>query len=158
MLARQAGDRSMEIHKGTWNKKSQGCYEVRGKTLGIIGYGHVGSQLSVLAEGLGMKVQFYDIQKVLALGNARLVQMDELLATSDFLTIHVPKLKSTENLVGRDQIKKMKVGSYLLNASRGNVVDVDAAAAALKSGHLAGGAFDVYPAEVSRTIFFDVSQ
>jgi D-3-phosphoglycerate dehydrogenase len=147
MMARQAGDRSMEIHSGTWNKKSKGCHEVRGKQLGIVGYGHVGSQLSVLAESLGMTVVFTDIVNKLALGTAVQVSLDELVATSDFVSLHVPKLKSTENLISAEVIGKMKPGSYLINCARGKVADVDATAEALKSGKLAGAAFDVYPSE-----------
>lgn len=147
MLARQAGDRSMEIHRGEWNKKSIGCYEVRGKTLGIVGYGHVGSQLCVLAESLGMNVIFFDVVNKLALGTSRQVSKEELLSQSDFVSLHVPKLKSTENLISGAEIAMMKPGSYLINAARGKVVDIEAAAAALRSGHLAGGAFDVYPSE-----------
>mmetsp|Transcript_36080 Transcript_36080/g.108354 ORF Transcript_36080/g.108354 Transcript_36080/m.108354 type:complete len:410 (-) Transcript_36080:364-1593(-) len=147
ILARQIGDRSMELHKGIWNKKSKGCFEVRGKTLGIIGYGHVGSQLSVLAESMGMAVLFHDVNNKLALGTAVQVPKEELLAKADFVSLHVPRLKSTENLIAAEEIAQMKPGSYLLNASRGNVVDIDAAAAALTKGHLAGGAFDVYPTE-----------
>lgn len=147
MLARQAGDRSKEMHTGEWNKKSAGCYEVRGKTLGIIGYGHVGMQLSTLAESMGMTVVFCDVVDKLALGNSKQATLDELLAQSDFVSLHVPKIKSTENLITKTEVAKMKKGSYLLNLSRGNVVDNDDVAAALKSGHLAGAAFDVYPKE-----------
>eukprot|EP00729_Bicosta_minor_P005667 gene5667-35615_t len=148
MLARQTGDRSMECHKGTWNKQSAGCYEVRGKTLGIIGYGHVGSQLSVLAEAMGMKVLFYDVVPTLPLGNAiQCKTLDHLLEESMFVSLHVPKLASTANMMGAEQFAKMPKGAYMLNLSRGNVVDVDALAASLKSGHLAGCAVDVYPSE-----------
>lgn len=148
MMARQAGDRSKECHSGVWNKKSIGCYEVRGKTLGIIGYGHVGSQLGVLAEMMGLTVLFYDIEPKLSLGLTRQVaSMDTLLAESDFVSLHVPKLASTANLMNATSISKMKPGSYLLNLSRGNVVDVDALAQALHAGHLAGAAVDVYPTE-----------
>jgi D-3-phosphoglycerate dehydrogenase len=137
----------MELHKGVWNKKSAGCHEVRGKTLGIIGYGHVGSQLSVIAESLSMGVVFNDIVPKLSLGTAKQVSLDELLATSDFVTCHVPRLKSTEDMISTAEIAKMKDGAMLLNAARGKVVNVDATAAALKSGKLSGAAFDVYPSE-----------
>lgn len=148
MLARQAGDRSMEAHRGIWNKRSNGCYEVRGKTLGIIGYGHVGSQLSVLAESMGMTVVFFDIVPKLAMGNARaLGSVEEVLRTSDFVSLHVPGTQHTANMIREEQIAMMKDGAYLLNASRGNVVDVEAAAKALRLGKLAGGAFDVFPEE-----------
>ncbi len=110
MLARQATDRSMEVHKGTWNKNADGCYEVRHKTLGVIGYGHVGSQLSVLAEALGMKVIFYDVVPKLAMGTARQVgSLDELLATSDFVTLHVPATTATENMIGEEQLAKVRL-------------------------------------------------
>jgi D-3-phosphoglycerate dehydrogenase / 2-oxoglutarate reductase len=147
-LARQLGDRSKELHAGTWKKVSQGCYEVRGKTLGIIGYGHIGSQVGVLAEAMGMRVVSYDIRTTMAIGNARPVDtLDEVLAEADFLTLHVPETPQTKHLMGRAQIAKMKSGSYLLNASRGMVVDIEALADALKSKHLAGAAIDVYPEE-----------
>ena len=148
MLARQTLDRSMELHRGTWNKKSAGCYELRGKTLGIVGYGHVGSQLSVIAESMGMRVLFYDVVKKLSLGNAEQVDtMEGLLRSSDFVSLHVPKSESTNMLIGAEQIAVMPRGAYLINLARGTVVDIEAAAEALKSGHLAGGAFDVYPVE-----------
>jgi len=148
VLARKIGDRIRECHEGVWNKMSKGCYEVRGKSLGIIGYGHVGSQLSILAEALGMRVQYYDILNKLPLGNATPSEsMDALLASSDFVSLHVPGTEETKNLIGPREIELMKPGSYLINAARGKVVDNDAAAAALRSGHLAGAAFDVYPQE-----------
>lgn len=147
-LARQIMDRSAECHRGAWNKVSNGCYEARGKTLGIVGYGHVGAQISVLAEALGMRVVFYDVNPKLPLGNATSCKtLDECLSKSMFVTLHVPQLESTKNLIGAEQISKMPKGSYLINASRGDVVVIDAFAAALKSGHLAGGAADVFPSE-----------
>eukprot|EP00668_Euglena_longa_P001922 GGOE01002246.1.p1 GENE.GGOE01002246.1~~GGOE01002246.1.p1 ORF type:complete len:439 (+),score=168.67 GGOE01002246.1:29-1318(+) len=147
-LARQLVDKSREIHAGTWNKMAVGCCEVRGKTLGLIGYGHIGSQGSVLAEQLGMKVIYYDVVPKLPLGNAVQVKsMELLLAESDFVSLHVPNLPSTVGLIGAEQIAQMKKGAYLLNASRGKVVDLDALATALKSGHLAGAAVDVFPWE-----------
>lgn len=149
-LARQLTDRTKECHAGQWSKVSKGCYEVRGKTLGIIGYGHVGSQLSVLAESLGMQVIFYDIAPVLSLGNAKCYKsMNELLAQADFVSLHVPKTPQTVGLIGQAQIKLMKKGSFFVNASRGDVVVVPDVAAALRSGYLAGAAFDVYPKEPS---------
>lgn len=148
ILARQMGDRSMECHQGKWNKRSDACYEVRGKTLGIVGYGHVGSQLSIISEALGFRVIFYDILPKLPLGLASACNsLDELLSRADFVTLHVPDTNETKNMIGAKQIATMKSGSYLVNASRGTVVDVDATAAALRSGHLAGAAFDVYPYE-----------
>eukprot|EP00730_Choanoeca_flexa_P016120 TRINITY_DN7554_c0_g1_i1.p1 TRINITY_DN7554_c0_g1~~TRINITY_DN7554_c0_g1_i1.p1 ORF type:complete len:423 (+),score=127.26 TRINITY_DN7554_c0_g1_i1:87-1355(+) len=150
MLARQAGDRSMEIHQGEWNKRSAGCYEVRGKVLGIVGYGHVGSQLSVLAESLGLKVIFYDIEPKLQLGNAVQVgSLEELLAQADFVSLHVPADPSTREMINEERVKQMKPGSYLINAARGSCVEIESVAKALKEGHLAGAAFDVYPKEPS---------
>lgn len=148
MLSRQASDRTRELHRGEWKKTSDGCFEVRGKVLGLVGYGHVGSQLSILAEALGMQVLFYDVVPKLALGSAKPVaSLSVLLQRADFVSLHVPADASTKGLIGAAQVAQMHPGSYLINASRGNVVDVAAAAAALRSGHLAGGAFDVFPSE-----------
>ena len=147
-LARQIGDRNKEMHAGKWNKKSSGCVEIRGKVIGIVGYGHIGSQLSVLAESLGMKVVSYDVAQIMCLGNATpLNSLSDLLKTADFVTLHVPELPSTRNMIGVAEIAKMKPGSFLLNASRGSVVDLEALKAALTSGHLKGAALDVYPEE-----------
>lgn len=147
-LARQFGDRSMEMHRGVWNKVSSGCWEVRGKTLGIVGYGHVGSQLSVLAEAMGMHVIYYDVLNLMGLGTARQVEtLDDLLWGSDFVTLHVPELPDTRNMISTPQLEKMRNGAYLLNASRGSVVDIPALITAMKSGKLAGAALDVYPNE-----------
>lgn len=147
-LARQLGDRSNELHKGIWNKVSAHCWEIRGKTLGIIGYGHIGSQLSVLAESMGMSVIYYDILNLMALGTAKQVQsLEELLISADFVTCHVPELPETRNMIGAAQLDQMKFGSYLINASRGTVVDIPALVFAMKSGKIAGAALDVYPSE-----------
>lgn len=147
-LARQLGDRSMEMHSGVWNKVSAGCWEVRGKVLGIIGYGHIGNQLSVLAEAMGMTVLFYDVMNLMSLGTAKQVAtLDELLERSDFVTCHVPELPETRNLIGEKQLERMKQGAYLLNASRGSVVDIPALVDAMRIGKLAGAALDVYPSE-----------
>eukprot|EP00005_Dracoamoeba_jomungandri_P004881 CAMPEP_0174252712 /NCGR_PEP_ID=MMETSP0439-20130205/2076_1 /TAXON_ID=0 /ORGANISM="Stereomyxa ramosa, Strain Chinc5" /LENGTH=423 /DNA_ID=CAMNT_0015333297 /DNA_START=18 /DNA_END=1289 /DNA_ORIENTATION=- len=147
-LSRHLGDKNKEMHQAIWNKSSKGCNEIRGKTVGIIGYGHIGSQLSVLCEAMGMTVYFYDIIMKLPLGNSTSVRtLDELLETCDYITCHVPETPETKMMIGKEQIEKMKPGSYLLNASRGTVVDIDAAAEALKSGHLAGAYFDVFPKE-----------
>ena len=147
-LARQLADRSKEVHEGTWKKVASHCYEVRGKTLGIVGYGHIGGQVSVLAESFGMRVLAYDISPKLSIGNTRAVAgLTDLLAQSDFVTLHVPETPLTKNLIGAPQLGLMKKGSYLINASRGTVVDIPALAAALKEGHLAGAAVDVYPDE-----------
>ncbi|KXL49850.1 hypothetical protein M433DRAFT_72493 [Acidomyces richmondensis BFW] len=148
MLARQIGDRSNELHQGVWNKVSAGCWEVRGKTLGIVGYGHVGSQLSVLAEALGMRVIYYDVVNLMGLGTASQVSsLDQLLLEADFVTLHVPETAETKNMIGAPQIERMKHGAYLLNASRGSVVDIPALIAAMQSKKLAGAALDVYPNE-----------
>lgn len=147
-LARQIGDRSIELHSGTWNKVSKGCWEIRGKTLGIIGYGHIGSQLSVLSEAFGMHVIFYDVVNLMALGQAQQVDtLEDLLANSDFVTLHVPELPETKNLINKDTLKHMRKGSYLINASRGSVVDIPALVDAMKEKRLAGCALDVYPNE-----------
>lgn len=149
-LARQLGDRSREVHQGVWKKVASSCHEVRGKTIGIVGYGHIGGQVGVLAESLGLRVVFYDVVPKLAIGNVkRAATLNELLEVSDFVTLHVPALSSTENLIGREQLAAMKRGSYLMNASRGSVVDIPALAAAIKSNHIAGAAVDVYPEEPS---------
>lgn len=148
ILARQIGDRSREVHAGSFRKVSAGCFEVRGKTLGIIGYGHIGSQVGVLAESLGMRVIFYDIVPKLAIGNCQSCStLPELLSHADYVTLHVPATPQTHGMMGATEIAQMKKGAYLLNASRGTVVDLDALAAALKSGHLRGAAVDVYPEE-----------
>ncbi|KAL3469280.1 hypothetical protein BJX99DRAFT_265355 [Aspergillus californicus] len=147
-LARQLGDRSNEMHNGTWNKVSNKCWEIRGKTLGIIGYGHIGSQLSVLAEAMGMSVIFFDVTNLMELGTARQVStLDDLLAESDFVTCHVPELPETKEMIGQKQFELMKDGSYLINASRGSVVDIPALIHAMRSGKIAGAALDVYPNE-----------
>jgi D-3-phosphoglycerate dehydrogenase len=147
-LARQLGDRSREVHERKWRKVSAGCIEVRGKTLGIIGYGHIGSQVSVLAESLGMRVVFYDIVPKLQLGNSQSCDsLQQLLRVSDFVTLHVPATPQTQWMIGTAELSEMKKGSYLLNASRGTVVQIDALAHVLRSGHLAGAAVDVYPEE-----------
>ena len=147
-LARKTGDQSRDAHNGKWNKIATGCFEVRGKTLGIIGYGHIGSQVSILAESFGMKVIFYDIQTKLPLGNAQPADSyEEVLKNADFVSFHVPESPETMNLLGAKEIAAMKKGSYVINLSRGRVVDIDALAAALKSGHLAGAGIDVFPEE-----------
>lgn len=127
MLARRISDKSMEMHFGTWQKASTRCREIRGKVLGIVGYGHIGSQLSVLAESMGMSVLFYDIIPLMAIGKARQVKnLSELLVLSDFVTIHVPETEETRDLIGHAELKEMKQGSYLINASRGCAVDLQA--------------------------------
>ena len=147
-LSRQLGDRSREVHEGKWRKVSAGCFEVRGKTLGIVGYGHIGSQLGVLAESMGLRVVFFDVATKLPMGNNRaLASLVELLAISDFVTLHVPATRDTQGMMGAAQVAEMKRGSYLINASRGTVADLASLAAAIGSGHIAGAAVDVYPDE-----------
>ncbi|CAJ2507777.1 Uu.00g089630.m01.CDS01 [Anthostomella pinea] len=147
-LARQLGDRSNEMHKGAWNKVSNKCWEIRGKTLGIVGYGHIGSQLSVLAEAMGMSVIYYDVVSLMALGSAQQVPtLKDLLSQADFVTLHVPELPETKDMMSATQFEQMKEGAYLINASRGTVVDLPALINAMRSGKVAGAAVDVYPAE-----------
>jgi D-3-phosphoglycerate dehydrogenase len=148
MLSRRLGDRVREMHSGQWYKVASDSYEVRNKTLGIVGYGHIGRQVGVIAEALGMRVLFHDIVAKLPMGNNRVTKtLDELLAQSDFVTLHVPETPQTKNMIGAREIAAMRAGSYLLNASRGSVVDVVALAEALKGGHLGGAALDVFPEE-----------
>lgn len=151
MLSRQIFVRSMAAHRGRWEKSATGAHEVRGKTLGIIGYGHIGSQLSILAEALGMRVVYYDIVPKLPLGNAEVREgMEDLLAESDFVTLHVPDTEATRGMFGDGQMSAMKAGSYLINASRGHVVDIEALRKHIESGHIAGAAVDVYPKEPAK--------
>lgn len=148
MLLRGIPQKSMACHRGGWSKSAAGSHEARGKTLGIVGYGHIGTQVGVLAEGLGMHVLFHDIETKLSLGNAHpATDLDDLLRRSDVVTLHVPETPATRMMFGAPQIAKMRAGSHLINASRGSVVDIDALAAALESGHLAGAAVDVFPVE-----------
>ncbi|HEY3446066.1 MAG TPA: phosphoglycerate dehydrogenase [Myxococcales bacterium] len=148
MLLRGIPARNAATHRGEWLKTASGSHEARGKTLGIVGYGHIGTQVGVLAEALGMRVVFYDIETKLALGNAEPVaSLDALLARADVVTLHVPETPATQGMIGPEQIAKMKRGTSLINASRGTVVDIEALARALTEKHLAGAAIDVYPAE-----------
>jgi D-3-phosphoglycerate dehydrogenase / 2-oxoglutarate reductase len=148
MLSRRLGDRSREMHQGVWRKVATGSREVRGKTLGVVGYGHIGSQVSILAEDLGMRVLFYDIAAKLPLGNSQPVKtLDTLLEQSDFVTLHVPETPQTRMMMGAAQLSRMKKGACLINASRGTVMDLDALAQALRDGQLDGAAVDVYPDE-----------
>ncbi|KAI5969250.1 SER33 [Candida margitis] len=150
-LARQLGDRSIEMHTGTWNKVSAKCWEIRGKTLGIVGYGHIGAQLSVLAEAMGMNVIYYDVLTIMSLGNSKQVgTLDELLQKADFVTLHVPATQDTKNLLSAPQFAAMKDGAYVINASRGTVVDIPALVQAMKAGKIAGAALDVYPHEPAK--------
>lgn len=148
MLARRVPDHIRNTHGGIWNKISKNCFEVRGKTLGIVGYGHIGSQVSVLAEAMGLKVIYYDTQTVLPLGNATPIDSyQELLSKSDFITFHVPETPETTNLYGKKEISESKKGAYVINLSRGRVVDLEALAEAIKGGHIAGAGVDVFPVE-----------
>ncbi len=148
LLMRGIPHRNALAHRGGWLKTATGSQEVRGKTLGIIGYGHIGTQIGVLAESLGMKVVFYDIETKLALGNAHPVPtLDGLLEIADVVTLHVPETPQTQNMIGAAQLGRMKKGAKLINAARGTVVDIDALAAALQSKHLSGAAIDVFPVE-----------
>jgi D-3-phosphoglycerate dehydrogenase len=147
-LARRLADRSREMHEGRWRKGAPSCYEIRGKTLGIVGYGHIGTQVGVLAEALGMQVLFHDIAPKLPMGNNRPAEsLPAVLAAADFVTLHVPETPQTRGLIGERELAQMKPGAYLLNLSRGSVVEVAALASALRSGHLAGAAADVFPKE-----------
>ena len=137
-----------KAHRGVWNKLAVGSFEARGKKLGIIGYGHIGTQLGILAESLGMHVYFYDIESKLPLGNATQVQhLSDLLNMSDVVSLHVPENASTKNMIGAEELALMKPGALLINASRGTVVDIPALCDALASKHLAGAAIDVFPTE-----------
>lgn len=148
MLSRQVFARSRAAHVGKWAKNAQGSHEIRGKTLGIIGYGHIGSQLSVLAEAFGMQVLYYDVVTKLPLGNARAcASLDELLAKSDFVSLHVPDTEFTRDMIGARELGAMRPGAHLVNASRGRVVVLDALRDAIAGGHVAGAALDVYPEE-----------
>ena len=148
VLLRNVFDKSVKAHAGVWDKSAGGCFEIRGKKLGIVGYGNIGSQLSVLAEALGMDVHFYDVVDRLALGNAtKSPSLDALLLKCDIVTLHVDGRAANANLLGPREIARMKRGSILLNLSRGSVVDLAALAKHLRSGRIAGAAIDVYPRE-----------
>ena len=148
MLSRRLADRAREMHAGQWRKVATGSFEVRGKTLGIVGYGHIGRQIGVIAEFMGMRVVFFDTVAKLPMGNNRSTKtLEELLGQSDFVTLHVPETTQTRGMMGAAQLTAMRPGAYLLNASRGTVVDIPALAEALKSGHVAGAAIDVFPEE-----------
>jgi len=148
MLERDVFRKSGLVHAGRWPKTAAGSHEVRGKTIGIVGYGHIGSQVSILAESMGMQVRFYDIQPKLPLGNAQPVgSLEELLGAVDIVTLHVPQTPETVGMMNEERIRAMRPGSFLINTSRGVVVDLEALAAALKDGHLRGAAVDVFPEE-----------
>jgi D-3-phosphoglycerate dehydrogenase / 2-oxoglutarate reductase len=148
MLIRRIPDKNIAAHNGIWNKEAKGSYEMRGKTLGIIGYGNIGTQVSVMAESMGMKVMFYDVETKLPLGNAVAAKnLKELVSNADIVTLHVPETAQTKNLINKSNLKYFKQGSILLNYARGEVVDLDALAKCLKDGHLSGAAIDVFPWE-----------
>lgn len=148
LLLRRVPEKHMACHRGDWAKTAQGSREARGKTIGIVGYGHIGTQVGVLAEMLGLRVLYYDIEPKLELGNVEAANgLRTLLQNSDVVTLHVPATDETEGLVGASELSAMRDGAVLINASRGNVVDLDALSSELKSGRLAGAAIDVFPAE-----------
>jgi len=148
MLIRRIPDKNKAAHEGIWMKESKGSYELRGKTLGIIGYGNIGSQVSVLAEGMGMKVIFYDVETKLPLGNAEDAKsLKEVVSKADVITLHVPENANTQNLISKSLISNFKKGSLLINYARGTVVDLDALSKAIKDGQIGGAAIDVFPWE-----------
>ena len=148
MLMRGIPERNAAAHRGGWVKTATGSREVRGKVLGVVGYGHIGTQVGLLAEGVGMQVVFYDIEGKLALGNARaLGSLDAVLEQADVVTLHVPETPQTQGMIGARELHRMKPGAFLINASRGTVVDIDALVAALQSNRLGGAAIDVFPLE-----------
>ena len=152
MLMRGIPTKNAAAHRGQWMKSAKDSFELRGKTLGIVGYGHIGTQVGLIAEALGMRVRFFDIAPKLALGNAKAVDsLKELLGASDVVTLHVPGGKTTENMIAANELKLMKKNAILINAARGTIVDNEALAATLKAKHLAGAAIDVHPQEPAST-------
>jgi D-3-phosphoglycerate dehydrogenase len=151
MLIRRIPDKNKAAHEGRWMKDAKGSYELRGKTIGIVGYGNIGTQVSVLAEALGMKVMFYDVVTKLPLGNAvPCKSLKELTSQADVITLHVPDLPSTKNLISKQALRNFKQGSILINYARGEVVDLDALKTAIVEKHISGAAIDVYPEEPER--------
>ncbi len=148
MLIRRISDKNIAAHNGIWNKEAKGSFELRGKTMGIIGYGNIGTQLSVMAEAMGMKVKFYDIETKLPLGNASSVKsIKDLVSSSDIISLHVPETNQTKNLISKAVIKQFKQGAILINYARGEVVDLEALSIAIKDKQLSGAAIDVFPIE-----------
>jgi|SRR6185437_8353086 len=148
LLLRGIPQRSAQAHRGQWSKSAAGAHEARGKRLGIVGYGHIGTQLGILAEALGMQVLYFDVEAKLALGNARpAATLGELLEAADVVTMHVPETAETRGMMGAAEFARMRPGAHFVNASRGTVADLDALAEALRSGHLGGAAIDVFPHE-----------
>lgn len=148
LLLRGIPERNALAHRGDWLKSANGSFEARGKTLGIVGYGHIGIQLSIMAENIGMNVEFYDIEDKLSLGNATQVHnLTQLLQRADIISLHVPETPQTKNLIGTAELEVMKQGAILINASRGTVVDIDALAESLRDKKISGAAIDVFPVE-----------
>ncbi len=148
LLLRGIPAKNAKAHRGEWDKSANNSVEARGKKLGIIGYGHIGTQLSIIAESIGMKVYYYDIENKLSLGNATQVPtLEELLGMADVVSLHVPETTSTKDMIGATELAQMKTGAILINAARGTVVDIAALTEALQSGHLSGAAIDVFPVE-----------
>lgn len=148
LLLRGIPEKNALAHRGIWKKSADNSYEARGKRLGIIGYGHIGTQLGIIAENLGMHVYFYDIESKLSLGNATQVHtLSELLNKCDVISLHVPETAGTKNMMGAEEFARMKPGAIFINAARGTVVDIPALCNALESGHIAGAAIDVFPEE-----------
>ncbi len=148
LLIRRILDKNKAAHNGIWNKDAKGSFELRGKTMGIIGYGNIGTQLSVMAEAMGMRVQFYDIETKLPLGNAQAKKsIKEIVSSSDIISLHVPETNQTKNLINKSVLKQFKSGSILVNYARGEVVDLKALAEAIKDGHIGGAGIDVFPVE-----------
>jgi D-3-phosphoglycerate dehydrogenase len=146
MLIRRITDKNLAAHQGIWNKEAKGSFELRGKTLGIIGYGNIGMQLSVMAEAMGMKVKFYDVETKLPIGNAIAVKsIKDLVSSSDIISLHVPETNQTKNLINKAVIKQCKQGAIIINYARGDVVDLDALSQALQDKTIAGAAIDVFP-------------
>lgn len=148
MLMRGVSEKNILMHQGKWVKSAKNAYEVRGKKFGIIGYGHIGSQVSILAEAMGMNVYYYDIEKKLSIGNAIACKsLNELLSMVDVVTLHVPATDLTKNMITKKELYKMKKDSFIINSSRGNVVNINDLSQVLKEKHIAGGAIDVFPSE-----------
>jgi len=148
LLIRGVPEKSAKAHRGVWNKSAVGSFEARGKTLGIVGYGHIGTQLGIMAENIGMKVKFYDIETKLTLGNAsQVASLEELFRVSDVVSLHVPETPQTQNMIGEKAFSQMKQGAIFINASRGTVVDIEALATAIETKKLSGAAIDVFPVE-----------
>lgn len=148
LLLRGIPEKNALAHRGIWKKSADNAYEARGKRFGIIGYGHIGTQLSIMAEHLGMHVYYYDIENKLSLGNAsQVTNMSDLLNMCDIVSLHVPETPDTKNMMGAKEFELMKPGAIFINAARGTVVDIPALCDALESGHLSGAAIDVFPTE-----------